>query len=496
MLKRLVKVGAFYLLTVVVLTVYGIEVCPFLEQLTPLDLAAILTGAFVISGVIRYFIFKYLQRNRPGEQCPADLEQPWNYLRIDLGLWLLAGLLVMVWNFSMYDFPVVSGLKVVLGCLTLGIFSATYLALDVEGELIRYLAKEGNLEELRTAQFFSITTKFMVFLGASVGVITGVILLLIYKDFTYVIQALSNQEPFQFSWVVKEVLFVSGLLLAGCFAVARKYSGNLRLMFDLQMEAFGAVEKGNYDTFVPVVSNDEFSMIAEQTNQMIVGLRERERIKRAFGKYMSPTVAQTVLSNEQETNLGGREVEVAVLFTDLRNFTPLSERCTPQEVVGLLNEYFSMVVETVHRHGGVLDKFIGDAAMAVFGLDEGGNACEDAVQTAFEIRQGLEVLNRRFAARGLPEVRNGVGVHFGVVVAGNIGCEQRLEYTVIGDAVNTASRLESLTKELPSVIAISETVYERLGVELRDGLIFVGEHDLKGKSGKIPVYGLSQKTAA
>lgn len=215
-----------------------------------------------------------------------------------------------------------------------------YLALDAEHDLITSLSEAGNLEELRTQKFFSITTKFMVFVVASLVVISAVVLLLIYKDFTYVISEFTRGKTFKFSWVVREVLFA--VLLMGCLVVARRYSRNMRLMFDLQLKAFGAVEKGDYDRFVPLVSNDEFSVIAEQTKKMIVGLREREKIKKAFGKYLDPQVAEAVLNTEEEANLGGRQVEVAIMFTDLRNFTPLSELCSPQEMVRVLNEYFTI----------------------------------------------------------------------------------------------------------------------------------------------------------
>ena len=184
--------------------------------------------------------------------------------------------MVGTWNSLFYGFPVESGLKVVLGCITLGIFSSAYLALDAERDLIVSLSTLGNLEELRTHKFFSITTKFMVFVSSSLVVICGVVLLWIYKDFTFVISEFSKGESFEFAWVVREVLFVFAVLILGCFVVARRYSRNLGLMFDLQLKAFGAVERGDYDKLVPLVSNDEFSVIAEQSNKMIVGLRERE----------------------------------------------------------------------------------------------------------------------------------------------------------------------------------------------------------------------------
>ncbi len=488
------KVAAFYLVGTLALTVYGGEVCPFLEQLTLGELAAALTVSFAIAGSARWAVTGVLQRREA--RTGVDLRRPWRILRVDLASWILAGLLVTGWNALNYDFPVSSGLKVVLGCATLGIFSATYLALEAERDLVLCLARQQKLETLRSGGFFSITTKFFLFVASALSVVLGVILLLVYKDFDFVIEALRNSRSPQFGAVVVEISFVFAVLLTGSLVVARKYGSNLRLMFELQLKAFDAVEHGNYDAFVPVVSRDEFSLIAEKTNHMIDGLRERERIKRAFGKYMSPTVAEAVLGSEEETRLGGWQLEAAVLFSDLRDFTPMSERCTPQETVNILNAYFTMVVKAVHRHGGVLDKFVGDAALAVFGLAECENPSEDALRATLEIQRGLEELNRRFEAEGYPRVRNGNGIHFGPVVAGNIGSEERLEYTVIGDAVNTASRLQDLTKEIPSTVAVSGETYERVGTQTRSELQYVGSCALKGKSEAVPVYGLTREVLA
>jgi len=484
------RVVALYALSVVLLTYYGIEVCPFLERLTPGELALVIGAAFVVAGACRFLILRRLDVSQLAEA--VDLQKPWQFLMVDLGAWVLAGLLVTGWNAYRYDFPLGSGLKVVLGCVTLGIFSASHLALEVERSLILCLADEPHGgRRVQPGKFLSISTKFLVFVVLSVSVVAGVLLLLIYKDFQFVVETLSADAPFEFLWIVREMLFVFAVLLLGSFAVARQYSRNLRLMFELQLKTFGAVALGDYETFVPVVSHDEFGLIAENTNQMILGLRERERIKKAFGKYMSPTVADAVLNSEQETHLGGREVMVAILFTDLRDFTPLSEKCSPQEVVALLNAYFTMVVSAVHRHGGVLDKFIGDSAMAVYGLGGREDAHAAAVQTAFDILDGLDLLNRALAEEGRPTLRNGVGVHCGSVVAGNIGSEERLEYTVIGDAVNTAARLESLTKSLPSALAVSADAYNALPPEIQRRMVYLQDYDLKGKAEKMAVYGLA-----
>jgi adenylate cyclase len=486
--SRLWQAAVAYVMAVLLLTIYGAEVCPFLEQLTYWQMLGILAGAYAIAFAIRVPVFFGLEVHARRLGADHLYRLPWRLLWADLAIWAFAGLLVTAWNALHYDFPVPSGLKIVLGSLTLGIFSSGYHALAVEADL---LSAADSLPVALGSRFFSISSKFMAFFSASVVVVSGVILLLVYKDFTFTIESLTTGAPFSFSWIIKEVLFVFAVLVAGALLVANRYGRNLRLMFEVQLETFGAVERGDLERSVPVTTNDEFGLIAQATNEMIAGLRDKERIKRAFGKYLSPSVAKAVLETEQETGLSGRLVTAAVLFTDLRGFTPLSEKCSPQEMVALLNEYFTMVVRAVHDNNGVLDKFVGDAAMAVFGLDDQPGPCENALRTAFSIRSGLVELNAGLSARNLPALENGIGIHLGPVVAGNIGSEERLEYTVIGDAVNVASRLESLTKEISTPLAISHEVYASLNTESQGGLTDLGAWQLKGKSQPTTVYGIS-----
>ncbi|MFC1526968.1 adenylate/guanylate cyclase domain-containing protein [Candidatus Latescibacterota bacterium] len=489
MTAELVRSAITYLVAIGLLSYYGAEVCPFLDSLTVAQLVGVHAVACAMAFALRTWLIRRVHRKEAGAAVP-DTGRPWQYLRIDLGCWVLIGALVTAWDTVAYSFPVGSGLKVVLGCLTLGIYTSTSLALDVEQRLIQCLAREGSVVAPLQGRFLSITTRFMAFIGVSVVVLAGVLLLLVYKDLDYVVHQYETDTPFEIAWVVREVLFVFAVLLGGTYVVLRKYSRNMRLMFELQLEALHHVEAGELDASVPVVSHDEFSTIAEHTNAMIAGLRERERIRSIFGKYVSAPVAEEILESEGGDALGGREVQVAVLFTDLRNFTPFAESCSPPEVVQILNEYFTRVVNAIHRHQGVLDKFIGDAAMGVFGLGGDPN-CGQALSAAREIRAELADMNRGLEARNLPTLDNGVGIHIGPVVAGNIGSAERLEYTVIGDAVNTAARLESLTKEVQVPVLVSQDVYDRLADNARADLQPLGAHVLKGKAEPMPVYGLS-----
>lgn len=482
---------AFHACGVLVLTFYGWRVCPFIERLEFVELAGILAAAMLLGALARAGVDPWLER-REGRDLNAGLLRPgtqWFFL--ELAVWVVAGVAFSAWNLAWYGFPIFkSGTKMLAGCVTLGIFAAAHHLLERQGLLMDRLVESGNLRALRTDRFDSIATRlvrFMALIAASGAV---VILLLFQKQFLEYSQSLLRGHPYSFRAVVLEVVYVTSVLLICGWLVARKLAANLARLFALQLAALAQVRSGHYDTFVPLVSNDEFSRIAQGTNEMIEGLKERQRLQRAFGKYVSPQVADAILKSEQGAELGrGREAEVAVLFTDLRGFTALSEGLHPSQVVELLNEHFTGIVEAVHRRGGVVDKFIGDAAMAVFGLQGPEGCCDAAVEAALEMRDTLTALNARLAGRGLPSVEHGAGIHFGPVVAGNIGSPDRLEYTVIGDTVNTASRLESLTKELGRHLVLSAAVLERLSSQNRARFDDLGERAIRGKADKLRLYG-------
>ena len=215
----------------------------------------------------------------------------------------------------------------------------------------------------------------------------------------------------------------------------------------------------------------------------------KRSIEKAFSKYVAPQVVDEInKGGEYELKLGGENRNVAVLFVDIRGFTPLSESLEPEQVVDILNGYLALTTESIFRHGGTLDKFIGDATMAVFNAPfDTEDYIYKAVLTAWDIVQGGNRIEKEYLARYGKHVGFGVGINCGPAVVGNIGCDFRMDYTVIGDTVNTAARLEANAPR--GTVYISEYVYEH--VKNRITVEEVGEIPLKGKSKGVFVYSIT-----
>jgi class 3 adenylate cyclase len=219
------------------------------------------------------------------------------------------------------------------------------------------------------------------------------------------------------------------------------------------------VRGGDLTAEARVSGRDVHGQLSTALNDMVFGLRERDRVKEIFGRYVTTEVSEAILKGDVQ--LGGQRRRVTILFSDIRNFTTMSEHLTPEETVLFLNNYFSEMVEAVFEHRGMLDKFLGDGLMAVFGATEDDAPhAEQAVRTALRMNALVAKINGERAMRGVSPIAIGIGIHTDEVIVGNIGSRRRLEYTVIGDGVNTASRLESMNKELGTTILISDNTYQ------------------------------------
>jgi adenylate cyclase len=265
-------------------------------------------------------------------------------------------------------------------------------------------------------------------------------------------------KPFEEARNVALWLAIGGLVVSlfGALFIARTVTRPVHAL----VTAARSAEKGDYSHTVQITQRDELGELATAFNRMLKGLIERDKVHDLFGKFVSRAVAEQALAGG--VVLGGEERQVTVLFSDLRNFTALSERRSPQEVVALLNTYLTRMSGVIDKNNGVVDKFLGDGMMAIFGAPIAGeDDAGDALQAALAMCAALDDLNEEFAVQGLPRLEMGIGINTDVVVAGNMGSLSRLNYTVIGDGVNLAARIEGLTKRKDfnaRVIATDATV--------------------------------------
>jgi adenylate cyclase len=256
-------------------------------------------------------------------------------------------------------------------------------------------------------------------------------------------------------------LLVGALLAAGIAAPLRALVGAMR-----------DVLTGNFRRRLRVVREDEIGFLAESFNEMVEGLEERERIKDTFGRFVSRDVAAAVL--EGRVSMQGERREVTTLFQDTRDFTSIAAHTDPEKLVRMVNHLFTEMVAAVEAEGGIIKEFTGDGVMALFGAPVAHDDDPDrAVRAALAMLRRLPGLNAALARDGLPELRIGIGIHTGEVVAGRIGPDERVVYTVIGDPVNVASRIEGLTKETGTPLLASASTVARLQRQYRFGRRFV-----------------------
>ncbi|MDN3506375.1 MAG: adenylate/guanylate cyclase domain-containing protein [Simkaniaceae bacterium] len=280
-----------------------------------------------------------------------------------------------------------------------------------------------------------------------------------------------------------------GLLASLVLSIVIAYflSKKVTLSLDHICSVVKEIGEGNLNAESTIETNDEFGVLSHSINDMSKGLRERERLKMSFARYVSTHVMEKILHSETPLNLEGERRKVTILFSDIRQFTQLAENLPPEEVVHLLNEYFEVMIEAIFSHSGTLDKFIGDGIMAEFGapLDDQQQE-EHAIRAAIAMQKELEKLSAKWEGENKPRIQMGIGIHTGDAVLGNIGSEKRIEYTAIGDAVNVASRLEQATKVLKAPILISETTY--LGAKDKFNFKDLGSMALPGRKEQIKVY--------
>jgi adenylate cyclase len=258
------------------------------------------------------------------------------------------------------------------------------------------------------------------------------------------------------------IVLIGSAALVGGLLIGMGLAGGITSPLRSLVAGMREVLKGNLQYRSRIQRDDEVGFLAQSFNEMVSGLEERERIRDTFGRFVSHGVAEAVLAGR--VPLAGEQREVSILFQDIRGFTALSERLEPATLLKLLNQFFTEVVAAVEAEGGVVKQFLGDGVMALFGAPQAhADHAERAVRAAVGILRRLRTLNDQLQEQGMAPLEIGIGIHSGAVVAGLIGPDNRVEYGVVGDAVNLASRVEALTKELHATILVSREIAMQLG---------------------------------
>ena len=460
--------------TVVFVLIVWVLPTPDVEDRTRVILVNLAAGAIYVLGALVVGTIWGLARLRQAhkwliEDRPPDdderlmtLRVPRRHMRVNAALWFLAAAVFTVLNLDYSGvLAVLVGVTVVLGGVTTS--AATYL-------LTERVTRAANARALAHAPperpvLPGVTTRAMLAWALGGGVpMLGLALVAI------VVLAGRNVGEHQLALTA---LGLSALSLAvGAFITwqaARTTAAPVLAVRKAQRK----VEEGDLEVEVPVFDGSELGLLQEGFNRMAQGLREREELRDLFGRQVGEDVAREAL--ERGIELGGEEIEVAVVFVDLVGSTELAENETPSEVVKRLNDFFGVVVEVVESHGGAINKFEGDAALAVFGApvpDE--DAASDALATARELTQRLP--------DEVADLEAGIGVSAGRVVAGNVGSESRFEYTVIGDPVNEAARLCDLAKDARGRVLASAAAVERANGDEAGHWELGEEVELRGRS--------------
>jgi adenylate cyclase len=395
--------------------------------------------------------------------------------------WLLAGGLAIGLHFLLYpSFPLGSHFKFAIGYWVLGGGIVAQL---------EYLLFEHTLPNPSPDAEAPLRERLGRRLIEGYVVFTTAPALVLLLTLLRVVRELGGVTRHVVESALLAVVFTGAALTA-----ALLFGRSLRKDSDRLLSAVRSVGDGNFLPGVITSRADELSLVASGINQMASGLLLRERIREAFGRFVSPQVASEFIEkyakSGRSAEMGGQRRDAVILFSDLRDFTPLSESLPPERLIEVLNGYFAEMVAAIHENHGVVDKFIGDAVLAVFGL-LGEKGTDDpavsAVRAAQQMRERLGHYNERLKDQGI-SLSAGIGIHAGEVIAGYLGTVERLEFTVIGHHVNVAARLESKARAPMPSLLFSEPVAQRVKASLP--VRAAGEALLKGIAAPMPVFTL------
>ncbi|MBU3952014.1 MAG: adenylate/guanylate cyclase domain-containing protein [Proteobacteria bacterium] len=410
------------------------------------------------------------------------LNEPYMIVILDMVVWSLGSILFWAVGSPAAGIGIATGLIT----MTLAFFWVEHMS---QHTLVPLFFPNGDLSMVRGAGAISLRVRFAILIF-SVSVVPLAFIHLTMHQFK--LMQITDEMPLLMlvtrmeETITRESILFMGVAVFLSWLVAHHMKQPIAEI----IRVMGHVKKGDFSQKARVFSKDEIGFAGETLNAMSQGLRERELIKDVFGKYVDSKIRDEILSGR--VHLDGELKQATILFADLRNFTPLVAITPPKELIYVLNAYFQEMAEAIKENNGLILQFIGDEVEAVFGApvyEAGHELC--AVKTALAMRHRLLRLNYRLAKEGIAPIAHGVGIHTGSVLAANIGTQDRSAYSLIGDTVNLASRIQDLTKELHTDILVSEAVQ----CLLKEHYDFkpMPEIRVKGKADPIRVFSVNHK---
>jgi adenylate cyclase len=346
---------------------------------------------------------------------------------------------------------------------------------------------QGHLNQVKNVFKINVRKRFLVVMLGIILIPMPIMVTTIVSNIQQLHLADAVTRSQLISSLYGELLFISMDSLTIALILAYFLSKSISIPLLQIKKAIKEVENNNLDTRVEIMSNDELGDVAQGINAMILSLNESRRVRDSFGLYMGEEIRDEIISGR--ISMEGEMKRVTLLFSDLRNFTGLVEKNHPHQVVKLLNQYFNEMTLAVKEHKGLILQYVGDEIMAVFGAPvEVDDHPEMAAQTALEMRSRLIKLNKNLEQQGFEPLEHGIGIHSGAVLAGNIGSRERMSYALVGDTVNTASRLQDANKRHGTSVIVSAETFQRLSREFP--LRRLPATELKGKKRSLDIYGL------
>ncbi len=426
------------------------------------------------------------------------LNEPFFLLSLDAFFWVFAAVLCPV---VIYSYGITGKFLIRIFCQIsfIGVINITIAFFILERILgrisIPLLFPEGGMYKTPGTLRIKIKTRLLALL-LGINIIPLVTFFLMSKG-TYAPEisdpALQMTRQAEMLEIYRRAVQLSVLLYLNlAFIIVFLVTSSLTKPFGKIIERLKEIKKGNFEGKITVSSNDEIGYTSEVINEMAEGLKEREVIKDAFGKYVAKEVRDEVLSGR--IPLDGEQKEVTVLFADLRNFTPMIETYEPKQSVRLMNHYFKEMAQAIQENNGLVLQFIGDEIYAVFGapiFDE--HHPTHAVKAAISMEKRLGNLNLEFKEKNWPALEHGIGIHSGNALAANMGSPDRMSYLLVGNTVNIASRLQGLNKEFQTRAILSQSTYDELDVSQMAGSEFIslGSVAVKGIKEKINILSLN-----